>query len=82
MHLWRLFSRSQLTCPDRGLSEFIPKESSYQEATCTVQGRQSWGIGGRDPQLLAGGGRGGSQVGCGGREILLYFIIYWKYVRK
>src|SRR6218665_2333177 len=38
-------------------------------------------VGGRDPQILGRGG-GGLRGVVGGREILLYLIMYRKYVRK
>src|SRR6218665_1335578 len=54
-----------------------------------IQGRQSWGLRVAAPIFLAGGhvgvgGRasGGSLGSWTGREILLYLIMYRKYVRK
>jgi len=43
-----------------------------------MQGRQSWGLGVTNPRFWAGI----VGVAGGGREILLYLIMYRKYVRK
>ena len=40
------------------------------------------GAEGRDPQILGRGSQGGSLESWTGREILLYLIMYRKYVRK
>ena len=48
-----------------------------------IQKRQSWGMGGRGPQIFGRGSRRGGRRGDrGGCEILLYLIVYRKYVRK
>jgi len=56
--------------------DYIPDSSSIN------QGRQSWGVGDRNPQIL---GRGVMEVTEGlwtGSEILLYLIMFRKYVQK
>src|SRR6218665_2399971 len=51
-----------------------------------IQGRQSWGLRVATPRFWAGGHREGRREVVGvvltGREILLYLIMYRKYVRK
>src|SRR6218665_2586473 len=52
-----------------------------------IQGRQSWGLRVATPIFWAGGRREGCRwvvgvVDGSGREILLYLIMYRKYVRK
>src|SRR6218665_3451102 len=50
-----------------------------------IQERQSWGLRVATPRFWAGGrkeGRRGSLESWTGREILIYLIMYWKYVRK
>jgi len=55
------------------------REKERRKKNCLYQGLQSWRVGGRDPPDFRHGVVGGPQ---GGRELLLYLIMYRKYVRK
>jgi len=63
------------------LLESILQHYRHSNHVCYRQGRQSWGLGGRDPRFWAGVVVG-SQVVVDGSWILLYLIMYRKYVWK
>ena len=79
--VWRTRNSRRKWENDRNCSE-----QGHQTVKLTILG----GIGGRDPPDFGHGGRGSRRVGCGesqdgswmGREILLYLVMYRKYVRK